>query len=1072
MTYSTSVNIEIGIEEGFQYIVTPNVQGVLGEIVSSLQIGIHSFTIIGTYGTGKSSFIMALEEGLQHGDKNHRLVPNRKVFFGCDKFTIINVVGEFKPLKTTLARKFNCQEEDVLDYIRSFIKKEESKGKAVILVVDEFGKVLEHAAKRNPEEELYFIQQFCEMINDHRRKTILLTTLHQNFGSYAHKLTDEQKKEWQKVKGRFKEVVFNEPVEQLLFLAAEQIESLKNTVLDSTRFSRIYDLARRCKYVSDGFSIETASKLYPLDPLAASCLTLAIQRYGQNERSLFSFLTSTGQYSLSSYVPKKNCTYNLSEVYDYLIYNFYSSISEVNIDSSNWSALRDSISRVENGILEDEYIQDAVAIVKTIGLLNIFGASGNVFDKEALVCYSENALGVTDAERIVKRLEDAKIIRYANYKSKYIIFEGTDINIETELLKAASVVPMPRASVDEIKDYIRPRVSLASASYYKTGTPRYFEFVVRNEPEMIAPEGDIDGYCELIFPLSEDTSATVYEQSASNPNANIYVLFKDVESIVRCLHEVKKLQYLLDNIAVDDKVAWKEIFNIQQFEKDRLNALLNDCIFSGSDMVEWVFKGERVQIADRKAFNKFLSQVCDKVYYATPVMRNELFNKHKLSTAISLAKANLLEGMLSSSDVEDFGFNKETFPPEKAIYLSLLRNTGLHRNTSEGWAFSDPSDMEFARFYDACVKFIEDTAEKPRKVSEFSKMLLSRPYKMKQGFVDIWIPVFLFIKQQDFALYSATGAYIPNLTKEVFDLIWKKPGDFTIKAFNVEGIRLEFFKKYRQFLNQDEGTPLKKTTFAQTYKPFLRYYKSLNEYAKSTRKFSDAATARFRDTLANASDPEKAFFEDLPEAFGYKSGALTKNDEFIADYLDKIKAAVKELNTCYPNLIKRIESRFTSALGLPENFGEYKPELDLMFHGVKAHLLTQKTKSFLDRVLAPSETATEFVEKISSAVLDKRLEQLKDKDEETLLDNIVFLFHELERYRSMSDLSHGEEGDRLFSFVMSSNSGVSETEKAYRLPKSQVGLADDIENKIKSLLSGDDNMDVCILLNLLSSKMK
>ena len=448
MTYSTSVNIEIGIEEGFQYIVTPNVQGVLGDIVSSLQIGIHSFTIIGTYGTGKSSFIMALEEGLQHGDKNHRLVPNKKVFFGCDRFTIINVVGEFRALKTTLARKFNCQEEEVLEYVRSFIKKEESKGKAVILVVDEFGKALEHAAKRNPEEELYFIQQFCEMINDHRRKTILLTTLHQNFGSYAHKLTDEQKKEWQKVKGRFKEVVFNEPVEQLLFLAAEQIESLKNTVLDSTRFSRIYDLARRCKYVSDGFSIETASKLYPLDPLAASCLTLAIQRYGQNERSLFSFLTSTSQYSLSSYVPKKNCTYNLSEVYDYLIYNFYSSISEVNIDSSNWSALRDSISRVENGILEDEYIQDAVAIVKTIGLLNIFGASGNVFDKEALVCYSENALGVTDAEKIVKRLEDAKIIRYANDKSKYIIFEGTDINIETELLKAASVVPMPRASVD------------------------------------------------------------------------------------------------------------------------------------------------------------------------------------------------------------------------------------------------------------------------------------------------------------------------------------------------------------------------------------------------------------------------------------------------------------------------------------------------------------------------------------------------------------------------------------------------------------------------------------------------
>ena len=32
MTYTTSVNIEIGIDENFQYIVTPNVQRVLGDM--------------------------------------------------------------------------------------------------------------------------------------------------------------------------------------------------------------------------------------------------------------------------------------------------------------------------------------------------------------------------------------------------------------------------------------------------------------------------------------------------------------------------------------------------------------------------------------------------------------------------------------------------------------------------------------------------------------------------------------------------------------------------------------------------------------------------------------------------------------------------------------------------------------------------------------------------------------------------------------------------------------------------------------------------------------------------------
>ena len=866
-------------------------------------------------------------------------------------------------------------------------------------------------------------------------------------------------------------MVFSEPVEQLLFLAAEQIDILNNEVIDDCRFSEIYDLARRCKYISDAFSKETAYRLYPIDPLAASCLTLAIQRYGQNERSLFSFLTSTGKYSLASFSPKANRTYSLADVYDYIVYNFYSTISEVNIDSSNWLAIKDSISRVENGILEDEFIEDAVAVVKTIGLLNIFGNSGNIFDKDAIVKYSENALGIVDSELIIRRLEESKIIRFAKYKSKYIIFEGTDINIEAELLKASTIVPVPKASIDEIKDYIRPRISLASASYYKTGTPRYFEFIVRNEPEIIVPEGDIDGYCELVFPLSVDAQVSVYEQSSRNPNANIYILFKDIDEIVRCLHEIKKLQYLIENVAIDDKVAKKEIQNIQEYEKDRLNEMLNDCIFSGSDMVDWVFEGCSVKIDSRKAYNKFLSFVCDKVYYATPIMKNELFNRHKLSTSISLAKANLLDSMLSSSDVEDFGFNKESFPPEKTIYLSLLRNTGIHRLCADGWTFADPVDKNFFNFYKSCVKFIEGTAEKPKKVSELIKMLLSRPFKLKQGFVDIWVPVFLFIRQQDYALYSSNGSYIPNLNKEVYDLMWKKPGDFTIKAFNVEGIKLDFFKKYRQFLHLDDTKELSKATFAQTYKPFIHYYKSLNDYAKNTRKFNDAATEKFRDTLANASDPEKAFFEDIPESFGYKGGVLTKNDEFIADYLNKIKSAVKELNSCYPNLIKRIETRFTSCLGLNESFDDYKPELENMFCSVKVHLLTQKTKSFLDRVMAPSDNSTEFVEKLASAVLDKRLEQLKDKEEESLMDNIVFLFHELERYRDMSEI-HGEEnGDRLYSFVMSSSTGLSEAQKAYRLPKNQIDRADFIESKIKGLLSGDDNLDVCILLNILSSKM-
>lgn len=69
MKYNPSINIEYGIDKDFHYIVTPNAQAVTGELLSSFHSGIHSFSVIGTYGTGKSSYLMALESILYKIEK-------------------------------------------------------------------------------------------------------------------------------------------------------------------------------------------------------------------------------------------------------------------------------------------------------------------------------------------------------------------------------------------------------------------------------------------------------------------------------------------------------------------------------------------------------------------------------------------------------------------------------------------------------------------------------------------------------------------------------------------------------------------------------------------------------------------------------------------------------------------------------------------------------------------------------------------------------------------------------------------------------------------------------------------
>ena len=203
-TFTLSANLESGIAEGSKYIVTPNVQKAMKEIVDGYQTGIHSFTIIGTYGTGKSSFLLNLEQDLNQDTKRRLLLKNTKQLHEGG-FEILNIVGDAKSMQELLLAKLQVLmqsvESDVLKLLKSYYVRLKNQNKLLLIVIDEFGKVLEHAAKHNPEEELYFFQKLTELINTPTREILLITTLHQNFSAYASKLNQTQKNEWIKVKG-------------------------------------------------------------------------------------------------------------------------------------------------------------------------------------------------------------------------------------------------------------------------------------------------------------------------------------------------------------------------------------------------------------------------------------------------------------------------------------------------------------------------------------------------------------------------------------------------------------------------------------------------------------------------------------------------------------------------------------------------------------------------------------------------------------------------------------------------------------------------------------------------------
>ena len=121
-------------------------------------------------GTGKSSFILALENDLKK--RIGQLVRNRKVFGDVKDFEFLNIVGDYTSLSKLIGSKLESEAKNPMDALHQYYQQLRRQNKFLFIVIDEFGKILEYAANNNPEKELYFLQKLAEFVNVPSRKPI------------------------------------------------------------------------------------------------------------------------------------------------------------------------------------------------------------------------------------------------------------------------------------------------------------------------------------------------------------------------------------------------------------------------------------------------------------------------------------------------------------------------------------------------------------------------------------------------------------------------------------------------------------------------------------------------------------------------------------------------------------------------------------------------------------------------------------------------------------------------------------------------------------------------------------
>jgi hypothetical protein len=1066
--YSPSINIIRDAGRNFSYITTPNSTRALNQIVDDFRKGIRAFSIIGSYGTGKSSFLLAFEQTLL-GKKTFF----KSSFLRSQKVGVLKIVGSYESIISAFAseldvRSKNNTAENILSEIFNLYHDLGKKAPFLLIEIDEFGKFLEYAAKNNPEKELYFIQQLAEFVNNPKHNILLLTTIHQSFESYAFSLASTQRQEWVKVKGRFKEITFNEPVEQLVFLASEHIKNTEEKKPNKD-IGVAYDLFLKSKAFNFNvdFSKEISLKIFPLDLFAANVLTLSLQKYGQNERSLFSFLEGTDNTSLAKFDSERNCFYNLANVYDYLNFNFYSFLtSRYNPDFSSWSAIRSALDKVERSF--DGNLNAYGNIIKSIGLLNIYTASGAVLDHAFITNYCQVCLGISNGDELVNDLAKKKVLLYRRHSQRYILFEGTDLDIQSALIEAGN-------KIEEITDvktilerhYELPPI-LAKQHSYRSGTPRYFKFVISEEPISEVPIDEIDGFINLIFNEGL-TLKRIKEESSIQKEAILYGFYRNSKEIKTLLYEIEKSQrVLIEND--EDKVAKRELQNIIFHQKNLLNHYIINNLFGDRTEVTWIWNGEEIKLNSRKQFNGLLSQICEKVYDYAPIFNNELVNKHKISPAISSSKKLFFNALVNRWDQEDLGFAKEKFPAEKTIYITLLKENGLSPFTNElKGEVNVSTKSSFKRLWKACVNFLTTAKEERKNLTDLVTLLRTRPFKLKQGLIDFWIPTFLFLKRDDFALFGRNG-FIPEINEQTLDLISKNPDEFWIKTFNIEGVKLNLFNSYRLFLNQETKQKLTNNTFIETIKPFLVFYKQLPDYSKNTKRMSPEAIA-IRKAIINAKDPEKSFFEDFPSALGTSLNQLKNSKKALHDYIETLQSSIREIRTSYDGLIDRFEGFLVSEILYDDcPFEEYKLKLQNRFRNIKRHLLLSNQKTLVLRIDSSIDDRKAWLSSICYASIGKPLESLSDEDEILLYGKFKSQIIELDAFTSLSEVELDETKEDLVSFEMGTFDGI--IKSSIRIPKRKAKDIRLICDSLKSSLTKDRSLNISALATVLKELLK
>lgn len=903
---------------------------------------------------------------------------------------------------------------DVVELYAEVAKKLTEKGyNGIYIIYDEFSKYLESNITKASVSDIKMLQDFAEKCNrsDNNQMHIMLI-LHKNISNYIDKLPKQKVDGWKGVSERFKHITMHNNFSQMYEIISAVIKKQPKfwNEFCSANQNRFLDLQDR--FTANGIldnddkiTAEIAVKgCYPLHPISTFILPRLSEKIAQNERTLFTFLSSENRFTLSAFL--KDADEDFPILTPDFIYDYFEPLFRKEVYTSKAYKMF----KLTSKILKKLEVNSLHAkIVKTIALIYMVEQFEKLTPTANIIVdtFKENVKDIKEIQEALQELKDKQYVIYVKRSNDYLkLKESSGINIQKSIADTIEKAKNT-ASVKEILN----KSSFDSYMYptrYNDENEiiRYFEFTFIDSEEFFAVENwnkkiensDANGIVYSIIPRDEEDIIAIKEclsMKKCHHSRLVFIVPNNYIDIDKISYEYNAVKLLKDS-SIDDELLLEEYEIYVEDLEEVIGNYISLFAKPETNGSEYYYMGMKKQVHRKAHISELLSQICENTYCLTPIINNESINKDVLPTVAINSRNKLVSGLLENELNINLGLKGSG--QDVSIMRSTLIRTGILQNEMTSPIINlKPDDKNMCNMIEQISKFLGQANNKAGQSFKLLYDILLLPENqigIKKGVIPIYIAAVLHHFKKYIVIKNKNLEV--KIIAELLNNINENPDRYTVHVEDWNEEKTEYIDRladiFSEYIVEKEKDY---NTFSYIVYAMCRWYMGLPKYTKEMKKIYcgqqskmtykkiDSSLIKFLQELKNPNINAREFlFEKVFNIYNMQgfSLAIIDNISTVKQFYDNVKKnnldiLIKDVK----NIICPEQKKGASLTSVVRDWCE-----DLN-DSTKNHLFSNNGDKLLQLMLTIGNDEKAFIERFARCMTGLRIDDWNAKN----IDNFI-----------------------------------------------------------------------------------